>query len=436
MSFVSVLAWSSLILSPSASASATAASSATAHVAAAASASATAASATAHVAAASASATAASRSSPGCTAAGAGAAAAGTAAGHDDGSTGLAPPPLNRTATRTFTATDRNGLVRNRSYAIHVPSSYDYESPAPMALLLYIHGQSGTAKGDIPPYVAIGEREGSFITVSGQGMDDGNCSTGWNVGATGLTETCTREAWSPFGAAATCCYETCKELGKCTADGEGANCGWSTCFEDVDFFTSLLKLVGEELCINTEAVFATGGSNGGMMVHRLTAEMPTVFRAVVPIYGLPLAGQLKVPQPLAKVSILQLHDRWDATIPVDGGKSGQGWYYTSLNDTLRAWVDVGAAAAAAAAAAGADAPLSTQALPPVPIKTEWDGGEQRLACAEYPQPSQHSSSATGEPGADAQPRRVIQCLFDGYHGSWLPSDHGEELTWWFFKQFL
>eukprot|EP01043_Picozoa_sp_COSAG02_P014580 COSAG02_NODE_604_length_19688_cov_77.556231_6_plen_402_part_00 len=346
--------------------------------------------------------------------------------------------PLNKTVSRKLAVADRNGLVRNRSYAIHLPSNYDYESPRPVPLLLYIHGQSGTAKGSIAPYVAIGEREG-FITVSGQGMDDGNCSTGWNVGATGLTETCTREAWSPFGAAATCCYETCQELGKCSSDGEGANCGWSTCFEDLDFFAELLKHIGQEVCVNMGAVFATGASNGGMMVHRLTAEMPTVFRAVVPIYGLPLAGQLKVPQPLATVSILQLHDRWDTTIPLAGGKSGQGWLYESLNATLRAWVDVGAGKVA-----GAELVNSLQ--PPVPIKTAWDGGEQRLACIEYAQLSQAGASdddSGPEAALESEDdvlktplRRVIQCLFDGYHGSWLPRNHGEELTWWFFKQFV
>jgi poly(3-hydroxybutyrate) depolymerase len=60
----------------------------------------------------------------------------------------------------------------NRRYAVHIPSSYDFESPQPLPLLLYVHGQGGTAKGDIPPYVAIGEREG-FITVSGQGLGAG-----------------------------------------------------------------------------------------------------------------------------------------------------------------------------------------------------------------------------------------------------------------------
>lgn len=61
-------------------------------------------------------------------------------------------------------------------------------------------------------------------------------------------------------------------------------------------------------------------------------------------------------------------------------------------------------------------------LPPKPIVTQWDGGQQGLACEEYPGAGVH--------------RRVIKCLFDGYHGSWLPDNHGEELTWWFFKQFM
>ena len=33
-------------------------------------------------------------------------------------------------------------------------------------------------------------------------------------------------------------------------------------------------------------------------------------------------------------------------------------------------------------------------------------------------------------------RQVIKCLFDGYHGSWLPDTHGEEMTWWFMQQHL
>ena len=42
------------------------------------------------------------------------------------------------------------------------------------------------------------------------------------------------------------------------------------------------------------------------MIHRLAAELPTMWAAVLPIYGAPLQGQLKVPAALARVSILQV----------------------------------------------------------------------------------------------------------------------------------
>ena len=71
--------------------------------------------------------------------------------------------PANKTVMRTLTLTDKHNFTRARRYAIHVPSGYDGTTPAP--LLLYLHGQSGTAKGDIGPYTTIGDREG-YITVS------------------------------------------------------------------------------------------------------------------------------------------------------------------------------------------------------------------------------------------------------------------------------
>eukprot|EP01052_Picozoa_sp_SAG31_P049137 SAG31_NODE_10617_length_1117_cov_0.940079_2_plen_194_part_01 len=172
--------------------------------------------------------------------------------------------------------------------------------------------------------------------VSPQELADGPCGTGWNTGDT--IGTCTREAWSAYGANATGCYDSCRMLGACTDNGIGAQCRWSTCYDDRDFIVEMLGLIEAELCIDTAARFATGGSNGGMMIHYLTAELPAIFRAVAPIYGLPLRRQLRVPQQLATVSILQFHDRWDTTIPVAGGKSAQGWWYSSLEETLQAWV--------------------------------------------------------------------------------------------------
>ena len=66
--------------------------------------------------------------------------------------------PVGKTAMREFSMTDRNNLTRSRRYAVHLPSSYRHGSAAqrPLPLLLYLHGQTGTAKGSIPPYIKIG----------------------------------------------------------------------------------------------------------------------------------------------------------------------------------------------------------------------------------------------------------------------------------------
>jgi len=208
----------------------------------------------------------------------------------------------------------------------------------------------------------------------------------------------------------------------------------------LDFFMAMLADVEAALCVDTVRRFVTGGSNGGMMIHRLAAEMPSYWAAVLPIYGLPLQGDggyAGVPAALANVSILQFHDRWDATIPVAGGKSGQGWFYTGLETVLRTWLALGAPAVEAAAAAGegtgagaATAAMPAAAVPvPVPVPTKWDGGAQSLACWEY-------SPATAALPLGAGRRRIMKCLFDGYHGSWLPATNGEELTWWFMRQFI
>jgi hypothetical protein len=54
-----------------------------------------------------------------------------------------------------------------------------------------------------------------------------------------------------------------------------------------------------------------------------------------------------------------------------------------------------------------------------------------MECFEYPPTGMEEA-----PVAATRRRRVIKCLFDGYHGSWLPENHGEEMTWWFMKQHL
>ena len=85
----------------------------------------------------------------------------------------------------------------------------------------------------------------------------------------------------------------------------------------------LFEVVEANVCVNMRARFVSGASNGGMMTYYLASAFPTTFAAVAPIYALPLKGRMDIPMALKNVSLLQIHDRWDTTIPVQGGKSGQ-----------------------------------------------------------------------------------------------------------------
>ena len=126
---------------------------------------------------------------------------------------------------------------------------------------------------------------------------------------------CTSLASSPFGCNCSCCYATCSKLGLCTGGAGGSSCGWSTCFDDVFFVEQILVQVASAFCVDLSRIYATGGSNGGMLVHYLAQRLPKVFAGIVPIYGLPLQGMGAVPPALSGTSILQLHDRWDIIIP-------------------------------------------------------------------------------------------------------------------------
>jgi len=252
-------------------------------------------------------------------------------------------------------------------------------------------------------YTSVGEENG-FVSLYPQGLGkakggevnatSANCGTGWNVGAMAHdSNTCDDSAYS-------CCYASCKSEGICTGDGgKTAACGWTTCYDDERFVANMLASVESELCIDLDAVFVTGGSNGGMMTHNMYSVMPETFRAVMPVFGLPLIGHIDVPTELRNTSILLLHDRSDTVIPVDGGWA-DGWQYESADDTLATWAELHGCASKQTA-----------------TTTPYDGGNVNLACTEY------ASCASGH--------TVMKCMYDGHHGSWFANE--EKLTWWFFS---
>merc|ERR1712072_887039 len=101
--------------------------------------------------------------------------------------------------------------------------------------------------------------------------------------------------------------------------------------------------------------------------------------------GFLLGGRLQLltAQPeISKTAILALHARNDTTIPPSGGVSDSGWLFEPLDQSTGIWATLHECEKTATA-----------------IKTPWDGGKERFACAEF----MHCTSG----------RRVIQCMYDG-----------------------
>jgi poly(3-hydroxybutyrate) depolymerase len=141
----------------------------------------------------------------------------------------------------------------------------------------------------------------------------------------------------------------------------------------------------------------------GMMTHAGYQTLPFLWRAVLPVYGLPLLGYNEVVAANNRTSILALHDRFDHTIPEEGGK-GYGWFYESEDNVLGAW-----------------AALHACDTKPTDVTTPFDGGSRNLACREW--------LGCTTFGAE---HRVMECLYNGGHGTW--PEQGEALTAWFFNQ--
>ena len=247
-------------------------------------------------------------------------------------------PTYEPLSKRTLVVEDPRFGPITREYVLHLPAHGKVPTGSPLAL--GFHGQGGRAHEMPSDHALWSERasENGWITAYPQGLADfpTGFDSGWNVGTNHLNSTCLASTPKLYGDG---CHESCAKLDMCS------NCCWSTCYDDVAFVQALLASLEAELCLDTTRYFAWGESNGAMMVHYLSQRLPGTFAGVVPYYGLPLLGQLVGPDyelvrnavEAARTSLLQMHDRSDATVPWQGGASADGWLYEPLNATVGVW---------------------------------------------------------------------------------------------------
>ena len=164
-----------------------------------------------------------------------------------------------------------------RSYVVHVPASYDGSHAVPVVLVL--HGSGGSA--------AIADR------ISGMSAKSD---------AAGFL------AVYPEGTGPSATFNA------------GLCCGYAgrTAIDDVSFMRDVVADISADYLVDAHRIYATGMSNGAMMVHRLGCEMSDVLAAIAPV-----AGALEIDcAPAAPVSAIVVHGDADHIVPYAGGPAG------------------------------------------------------------------------------------------------------------------
>jgi polyhydroxybutyrate depolymerase len=91
--------------------------------------------------------------------------------------------------------------------------------------------------------------------------------------------------------------------------------------DDTAFFQGMIEYFASHYQIDTNAVFATGVSNGGHMTYKLGLTMPESFTAIAPIIAnMPVAENLDCEPQNRPISVAILNGLLDPINPFDGGK--------------------------------------------------------------------------------------------------------------------
>jgi polyhydroxybutyrate depolymerase len=165
-----------------------------------------------------------------------------------------------------------------RTYALHVPPSYDAKTPLPLVFVLHGATESNDNVEQLSGMSSEADQR-RFLVAYPRGI--GNLPT-WNAG--------------------NCCGAAVQEK-----------------VDDVGFLGALLAKLEHDYAVDRKRVYFTGISNGAMMSYRMACEMADDVAAIAPVEG----AQNIDCHPSAPVSVLIFHGTADRLVPFDGGFSTQ-----------------------------------------------------------------------------------------------------------------
>ncbi|MFZ5808091.1 MAG: alpha/beta hydrolase family esterase [Chloroflexota bacterium] len=185
-----------------------------------------------------------------------------------------------------------------RSYVVHVPSSYD---PArPTALVLAFHGITLDAYEmmRISGFNAQSDAAGFIVAYPNAAGDQKS----WNGGH--------------------CCGEAARNN-----------------VDDVGFVNAVIEELSASFHIDPQRIYATGFSNGAILVYRLACQISNRIAAIAPVSATQALEDMQACHPSRPLPLIHFHGTDDEPNPYNGGVTPGGVQFISVDDAIEYWVN-------------------------------------------------------------------------------------------------
>ncbi len=239
-----------------------------------------------------------------------------------------------------------------RQFRVRLPAGYRTDQAYPLIVLFHGWGGDEAEFLDNATVQSESDQRG-YVLVAPLGLgreEPGNRFSSWSFlgSTTGLDGDGLNAAVSD-DTDAICDDDMTANYTYPSCEGIAENgCSWTQCsVDDVSFSAALVQEVSANVCVDSDRVYAVGGSNGGMLVWDLgrDALSAEVFKAVAPILGLPHRGYLDPPISEGGMPVISITGSRDRTVPPGewGQESftttsdGDVYYYSSASAITKVW---------------------------------------------------------------------------------------------------
>ena len=185
-----------------------------------------------------------------------------------------------------------------RTYLLHIPASYDAARATPLVLAFHGIGLNAEEMARISGLSEQADTSG-FIIAYPNGTGE---KKSWNGGH--------------------CCGEAAMNN-----------------VDDVGFVRALIEELSTFISIDMRRIYATGFSNGAIMVYRLACELSDQIAAVGAVGATQILDDMQACQPGRSVPLIHFHGTADRLNPYLGGETQAGYQFVSVDDAIQFWAE-------------------------------------------------------------------------------------------------